>query len=126
MPTLNLQPDPQLLVPRGIYVTETIEITEALGQTNGRTWPSVTSCGYNPTFGITEFTVETYLLHGLSGVSPSAIAVHFRHFLRAEQTYLRRRDAEGPNSQGRGSIRGLLETRRKPPQSRSFDILNFQ
>ncbi len=83
VPTLNLQPDPELLVPRGIYVTETVELTETLGQTTGRTWPSVTSCGYNPTFGATELTVETYLLHGLSGASPSAISVHFRHFLRA-------------------------------------------
>ncbi len=87
VPTLNLRPDPQLLVPRGIYVTETIELTGTLEQATGRAWPSVTSCGYNPTFGATELSVETYLLGELSGASPSAISVHFRHFLRDEQTY---------------------------------------
>ncbi len=87
VPTLNLRPDPELIVPRGIYVTESVELTETLERATGRTWPSVTSCGYNPTFGATGLTVETYLLHGLSGASPAAISVHFRHFLRDEQTY---------------------------------------
>ncbi len=87
VPTLNLRPDPRLLVPHGIYVTETAELTESLEHATGRSWPSVTSCGYNPTFGVTELTVETYLLGGLAGASPCAISVHFRHFLRDEQTY---------------------------------------
>ncbi len=87
VPTLNLRPDPELSMPRGIYVTETVELTETLEKATGRTWQSVTSCGHNPTFGATELTVETYLLRGLSGASPSAISVQFRHFLRDEQTY---------------------------------------
>ncbi|MBV8864829.1 MAG: riboflavin biosynthesis protein RibF [Acidobacteriaceae bacterium] len=87
VPTLNLRPDLELIVPHGIYVTETIELTETLEQATGRSWPSVTSCGYNPTFGAGELTVETYLLGGLSGTSPSRISVHFRHFLRYEQAY---------------------------------------
>lgn len=87
VPTLNLRPDPELIVPRGIYVTETVELTETLEQATGRTWPSVTSCGYNPTFGATELTVETYLLGGFSDASPSSISVQFRHFLRDEKTY---------------------------------------
>ncbi len=81
VPTLNLQPDSRLIVPRGIYVTETLE------PGTGRRWPSVTSCGYNPTFGATDLTVETYLLTKLEGKGPSAIEVQFRHFLREEQTY---------------------------------------
>ncbi|MDQ2843829.1 MAG: riboflavin biosynthesis protein RibF [Acidobacteriota bacterium] len=81
VPTLNLQPDPALLVPHGIYVTETLE------PASGRRWPSVTSCGYNPTFGATGLTVETYLLTSLDGPSPSGIEVRFRHFLRREETY---------------------------------------
>ncbi|MDQ2712596.1 MAG: riboflavin biosynthesis protein RibF [Acidobacteriota bacterium] len=81
VPTLNLCPDPKLLVPRGIFVTETLE------PATGRRWPSVTSCGYNPTFGATELTIETYLLEELKGASPREITARFRHFLRQEQTY---------------------------------------
>lgn len=81
VPTLNLKPAPDLLVPHGIYVTETSD------PETGREWPSVTSCGYNPTFGATDLTVETYLLAKLEGVSPRSIHVQFRHFLRFEQIY---------------------------------------
>ncbi len=81
VPTLNLKPDPELLALHGIFVTETVE------PATDRRWPSVTSCGYNPTFGATELTVETYLLDKLSGASPETIEVKFRHFLRREETY---------------------------------------
>ena len=81
VPTLNLKPAADLLVPHGIYVTETFE------PATGRRWPSVTSCGYNPTFGATDLTVESYLLARLEGISPRSIDVQFRHFLRLEQTY---------------------------------------
>ncbi len=81
VPTLNLRPTPGLIVPRGIFVTETIDLED------GRRWPSVTSCGHNPTFGATELTIETYLLTPLEGPAPKEIEVRFRHFLRAEQTY---------------------------------------
>ena len=37
VPTLNLKPTPELLVPHGIFVTETLEAA------TGRRWPSVTS-----------------------------------------------------------------------------------
>lgn len=81
VPTLNLKPAPELLTPHGIFVTETYE------PATGRRWPSVTSCGYNPTFGATELTIETYLLRTLFDVSPGEIEVQFRHFLRPEETY---------------------------------------
>ena len=81
VPTLNLVPGPELLIPHGIFVTETFE------PATNRSWPSVTSCGHNPTFGASGLTVETYLLTPLEGVSPSTIDVQFRHFLRAEETY---------------------------------------
>lgn len=81
VPTLNLKPESELLVPRGIFITETFEAL------SGRLWPSVTSCGHNPTFGETPLTVETYLLSELHGQSPEAIEVRFRQFLRPEMTY---------------------------------------
>jgi riboflavin kinase / FMN adenylyltransferase len=81
VPTLNLKPGPELIVPHGIFVTETLE------PSSGRRWQSVTSCGYNPTFGATDLTVETFLLGGLEGESPAEISVQFRHFLRPEIAY---------------------------------------
>jgi riboflavin kinase/FMN adenylyltransferase len=81
VPTLNLKPQSELVVPRGIFVTETIE------RETGRRWPSVTSCGHNPTFGATDLTVETYLLGELRGSSPASVEVQFRHFLRHEEAY---------------------------------------
>ena len=99
VPTLNLMPAPELVVPHGIYVTETFDVTEkfdvketfdvteTFDNVNQRRWPSVTSCGYNPTFGATDLTVETYLLTALENNSPRAIEVRFRHFLRREETY---------------------------------------
>lgn len=81
VPTLNLKPAPDLIAVHGIYVTETLE------RATGSRWPSVTSCGYNPTFGATDLTVETYVLVNLGGASPAEIEVSFRHFLRSEQTF---------------------------------------
>jgi riboflavin kinase / FMN adenylyltransferase len=81
VPTLNLKPGSEMLVPRGIFVSETIEVGRE------RRWPSVTSCGHNPTFGATDLTVETYLLTPLEEPAPEAIKVRLRHFLRAEEVY---------------------------------------
>jgi riboflavin kinase / FMN adenylyltransferase len=81
VPTLNVKPEPELVIPQGIFVTEALETA------TNRRWPSVTSCGHNPTFGATELTVETYLLEKLTGPSPKTIEVQFRRFLRREETY---------------------------------------
>lgn len=81
VPTLNLRPVPGQIVPPGIYVTETSE------PGTGRRWPSVTSCGTNPTFGGGDLVIETFLLTPLEGRSPSEIRVEFRHFLRPEENF---------------------------------------
>jgi riboflavin kinase/FMN adenylyltransferase len=81
VPTLNLKPYSGLLAPLGIYVTETLE------PATNRRWPSVTSCGYNVTFGATDLTVETYLLSPLESPSPNEIRVNFRHYLRSEEVF---------------------------------------
>jgi riboflavin kinase/FMN adenylyltransferase len=81
VPTLNLRPVPGQIVPPGIFVTETTDLN------TGRRWPSVTSCGTNPTFGAGDLTIETYLLTPLEGASPSEIRVDFRHFLRPEEQF---------------------------------------
>jgi riboflavin kinase/FMN adenylyltransferase len=77
VPTLNLNPAPNQVMPRGVFVTETSDGT-------GRRWPSITNVGVRPTFGGEELTIETYLLAPLQDPSPEWIEVQFRRFVRAE------------------------------------------
>lgn len=81
VPTLNLQPVPGQILPRGVYVTETFE------SPSGRRWLSITNSGTRPTFQGEELTIETYLLAPLDGHSPEQIQVHFRRFLRPERQF---------------------------------------
>ena len=81
VPTLNLQPDPDQILPRGVFVTETLELP------TGRRWPSITNVGHRPTFQGEELTIETYVLESLAGPTPARIQVHFRHFLRTERPF---------------------------------------
>lgn len=81
VPTLNVTPSPGQVLPRGVYVTETVDSDDA------RRWPSITNCGVRPTFGGDEVTVETYLLAPLQGGTPRRIEVQFRHFVRHERSF---------------------------------------
>lgn len=81
VPTLNLRPASNQLVPRGVYVSETHEIG------GGRRWRSITNAGVRPTFGGEELTVETFLLGPLGGETPGDIRVAFRHFVRPERKF---------------------------------------
>jgi riboflavin kinase/FMN adenylyltransferase len=81
VPTLNLRPASNQLVPRGVYVSETHEIG------GGRRWRSITNAGVRPTFGGEELTVETFLLEPLGGETPGDIRVAFRHFVRPERKF---------------------------------------
>jgi riboflavin kinase/FMN adenylyltransferase len=104
VPTLNLRPDCHLVLPRGVYATETLDLE------SGRKWESVTNSGYRPTFGGTELTVETYLLSPLGDSSPERIQVQFRHFIRPEKQFP---DAAGLRAQiFRDVARAQVFTRR--------------
>lgn len=81
VPTLNLRPPANQVVPRGVYVTETRDLAD------GRRWRSITNAGVRPTFGGDELTVETFLLEPLTGDTPEEIEVAFRHFVRAERKF---------------------------------------
>ncbi len=81
VPTLNLRPAPNQLVPRGVYVTETFETL------TGRRWQSITNAGVRPTFGGEELTVETFLLSPFEEPTPTDIRVEFRRFVRPEQQF---------------------------------------
>ncbi|HEX3685894.1 MAG TPA: riboflavin biosynthesis protein RibF [Bryobacteraceae bacterium] len=81
VPTLNLAPPAGQLVPRGVYITETLE------PATGRRWESITNCGFRPTFGGDELTIETFLLSPLAGAAPSQIEVRFHRFVREERQF---------------------------------------
>jgi riboflavin kinase/FMN adenylyltransferase len=81
VPTLNLQPTPGLVSPRGVYVTETLDLDAE------RVWPSVTNVGTRPTFEGDELTIETFLLSALEGQAPRSIEVRFQHYVRAERRF---------------------------------------
>ncbi len=81
VPTLNLAPPKGQIIPRGVYITETLE------PSTGRLWPSITNAGTRPTFDGNELTVETFLLAPLNGLSPTHIQVRFRRFIRNEQYF---------------------------------------
>ncbi len=82
VPTLNLRPAPGQLVPRGVYVTETLE------PSTGRRWESITNAGYRPTFGGDELTIETFLLTRAMAVPHRhAIKILFRRFVRPERQF---------------------------------------
>ena len=81
VPTLNLRPAANQLVPRGVYVTETFELPTS------RHWQSITNAGVRPTFGGEELTVETFLLSPFEEPTPTNIRVEFRCFIRPEQRF---------------------------------------
>jgi riboflavin kinase/FMN adenylyltransferase len=81
VPTLNLVPGEEILLPHGVYVTRTRDLE------SGSCWPSVTNVGVRPTFGGDRLTVETFLLSPLSGAPPRWIAVEFLRRLRPERKF---------------------------------------
>jgi riboflavin kinase/FMN adenylyltransferase len=81
VPTLNLEPNAEQIVPPGVYATETFEAR------TGRSWYSITNAGFRPTFGGDRLTVETFLLDPVEGSSPEDIEVHFQHFIRPERKF---------------------------------------
>jgi riboflavin kinase/FMN adenylyltransferase len=81
VPTLNLRPHHGQLVPRGVYITETVD------PSTSRRWPSITNVGVRPTFGGDELMIETFLLTPLEGKTPEHIQVQFRRFVRAERQF---------------------------------------
>ncbi len=77
--TANLQPDNDLILPTGVYITR----TEVLG----RKYQSVTNIGPNPTFGPAPISIETHLLHFDRTIAKKKIRVEFLKKLREEITF---------------------------------------
>lgn len=85
VPTLNLEPENELLPATGVYATETRDAGET--SAGRRRWRSVTNVGYRPTFGGRELSCETFLLDPFDGEAPPRIEVRFLRFLREERKF---------------------------------------
>ena len=84
VPTLNLATASEEIPAAGVYVTR----TTALGAAHSRAWNSVTNIGYRPTFGSSDqLSIETFLLEGLEGATPSHILVEFLWRVRGERQF---------------------------------------
>ena len=81
VPTLNLEPDSEVLPRDGVYVTRTHDLD------NGRSWDSITNVGMRPTFGGDAVTVETFLLSPYDAPQPERIRVQFLWRVRDERKF---------------------------------------
>ncbi|MDA1315325.1 MAG: bifunctional riboflavin kinase/FAD synthetase [Acidobacteria bacterium] len=81
VPTLNLEPDSEVMPASGVYITMTCD------NDTGRSWNSVSNVGYRPTFDGDDLSIETHLLDEFSGEPPAAIRVSFLKRLRGEKRF---------------------------------------
>jgi riboflavin kinase/FMN adenylyltransferase len=80
-PTLNLQPEQELLPALGVYITRTL----LAGETKSRR--SVTNIGVRPTFNGTALAIETHLLDYAGEIAAKRIELRFWKRLRTEQRF---------------------------------------
>ena len=79
-PTANLEIDPNRLLPAdGVYATR--------AHTDGKTYPSVTNIGNNPTFGDNNRTVETHLLNYRGDLYGRELKIDVIERLRGEKRF---------------------------------------
>lgn len=81
VPTLNLQPEQELLPANGVYITRTL----LDGETKSRR--SVTNIGMRPTFNGSYLTVETHLLDAPAEFETKRIEIRFWKRLREEKKF---------------------------------------
>ncbi len=75
-PTANLQSTNDLILPNGVYVTQT--------RVGKKRSPSVTNIGFNPTFSAKSVSIETHLLHFRQPLVGKNIRVEFLQKIRDE------------------------------------------
>jgi riboflavin kinase / FMN adenylyltransferase len=82
VPTLNMDPEQELLPGRGVYATEAF-----LPGFSGRRWPAVTNIGVRPTFDGQRLAVESHLLGFAEEVSAGPMEIRFCRRLRDERRF---------------------------------------
>ena len=79
-PTANMKPDGQMLLPGdGIYATWAI--------IDGARYPSATSIGVRPTFGLTERLVEVHVMDFNADIYGQQLSVEFVAKVRDQETF---------------------------------------
>ena len=78
-PTANIVSRTEMVPASGIYATF-LEVHQ-------RQWPSVTSIGYNPTFGPGPKTIESHVLDFADNLYGQAVRLHFAARIREERTF---------------------------------------
>jgi len=106
-PTLNLQPEQELLPARGVYITRTVLDGEA------RSHRSVTNVGMRPTFDGTRLTVETHLLDDSGNFSPKRIEIRFWKKLREEKKFSGPEELKAQIAKDIGKAREFFERLRE-------------
>ena len=81
VPTLNLEPDSEVMPLSGVYVTRTRDLDD------GRRWDSITNVGMRPTFDGDALTIETFLLSPFEPPTPQQILVEFLRRVRDERKF---------------------------------------
>ena len=80
LPTINILPDPEkLMPPAGVYFTTT-EMEEG-------TWNGISNIGSNPTVGGNEVRIETYLFDCDRDLYDKPCLIHFHHYERPERKF---------------------------------------
>jgi len=78
-PTANVVSRTEVVPATGIYATF-LEVHQ-------RQWPSVTSIGYNPTFGPGPKTIECYVFDFADSLYGEAVRIHFAERIREEKKF---------------------------------------
>ena len=81
VPTLNIEPNSEVMPPNGVYITRTRDL-DAI-----RSWTSITNIGMRPTFNGDRLTIETFLLDSFDGQTPARIEVQLLRRVRDEQKF---------------------------------------
>ena len=80
VPTVNLQPDNELIPKMGVYVTR-------ISLDNGPFLDAVTNIGVRPTFDESELTIETFVLNGGVPAGAGRARLDFVYRLRDEKKF---------------------------------------
>jgi riboflavin kinase / FMN adenylyltransferase len=78
-PTANIVSRTEVVPATGIYAT--------FLEVNNRQWPSVTSIGYNPTFGPGPKTIESHVLDFSNNLYDQAVRLYFAARIREERKF---------------------------------------